>query len=322
MRIFFGELKVINTEDKVAVCSRSFSKNPRLREELYKKYAHVTFNEEGQILSGDSLVEFLKGHSKAITALEIIDENILSKLPDLKVISKYGVGLDSIDLNSMNQYGKSLGWTGGVNRRSVSELVIAFAIMMLRNIVPSSIELKQGGWRQIPGGLISNRTFGIVGCGHIGKDLIQLLKPFGCRVLVNDIKRYPEFYLANDIEEASLDELMRQSDIVTLHVPLDESTFKMIDRHHIGLMKKTALLINIARGGIVDELELKIALQGNKIAGAAFDVFYEEPPQDLELLNLPNFITTPHIGGSSSEAIFAMGMAAINGLDENQIPKP
>ena len=151
--------------------------------------------------------------------------------------------------------------------------------------------------------------------------MVQLLKPFGCRILVNDIKQYPEFYLANGIEEVGLDDLMRQSDIVTLHVPLDESTFKLIDGYHIGLMKKTAFLINIARGGIVDESELRIALQGNRIAGAAFDVFYEEPPQDLELLNLPNFIATPHIGGSSSEAIFAMGMAAINGLDENQIPK-
>ena len=221
----------------------------------------------------------------------------------------------------MSHYGKRLGWTGGVNRRSVSELVIAFAILMLRNIVPSSLEVKQGAWHQTPGGLISNRTFGIVGCGHVGKDLVQLLKPFGCRILVNDIKQYPEFYLANGIEEVGLDDLMRQSDIVTLHVPLDESTFKLIDGYHIGLMKKTAFLINIARGGIVDESELRIALQGNRIAGAAFDVFYEEPPQDLELLNLPNFIATPHIGGSSSEAIFAMGMAAINGLDENQIPK-
>ena len=134
----------MNTIDKVAVCSRSFSRNLLLREELCKRYAHVTFNDEGKILSGLSLVEFLEGHSKAITALEIVDEKILSKLPDLKVISKYGVGLDSIDLKSMNKYGKRLGWTGGVNRRSVSELVIAFAILMLRNIVPSSVEVKQG----------------------------------------------------------------------------------------------------------------------------------------------------------------------------------
>lgn len=311
----------MNTEDKVAVCSRSFSKNLRLREELCKKYANVTFNDEGKILAGDSLVEFLRGHSKAITALEVIDESILCKLPELKAISKYGVGLDSIDLDAMVRYGKKLGWTGGVNRRSVSELVVAFAILMLRNIVPSSLEVKQGVWHQTPGGLISNRIFGIVGCGHVGKDLVQLLKPFNCRILVNDIKRYPDFYIANGIEEVELDELMRQSDIITLHVPLNESTFRMIDGHHISLMKKTALLINIARGGIVDESELKIALQGNKIAGAAFDVFNEEPPQDLELLNLKNFIATPHIGGSSAEAIFAMGMAAINGLDENQTPK-
>src|SRR4051794_34734664 len=123
---------------KVAVCSRSFSKNPVLRAELLARYPAATFNDAGQSLAGESLVAFLRGHDRAITALEAIDEAVLSLLPDLEVISKYGVGLDMIDLSAMRKYGKRLGWTGGVNRRSVSELVVAFAITMLRNVPAAS----------------------------------------------------------------------------------------------------------------------------------------------------------------------------------------
>jgi phosphoglycerate dehydrogenase-like enzyme len=118
----------------VAVCSRSFCRNPVLRAELLARYPQVTFNDAGVKLEGDALVEFLLGHDKAITALEVIDEAVLSRLPDLKVISKYGVGLDTIDMMAMHAHGKHLGWTAGVNRRSVSELVISFAIAMLRHV--------------------------------------------------------------------------------------------------------------------------------------------------------------------------------------------
>ena len=113
---------------KVAVTSRSFSKHEGLRNELLKKYPETDFNDSGKSLSGQRLVEFLSGHAKAITALEILDESILKQLPELEVISKYGVGLDMLDLHAMSAMGKKLGWTSGVNRRSVSELVISFMI--------------------------------------------------------------------------------------------------------------------------------------------------------------------------------------------------
>ena len=115
--------------------------------------------------------------------------------------------------------------------------------------------------------------------------------------------------------------LLTQSDVVTLHVPLDESTCNIMNEQRLAMMKPTALLINAARGGLVDEVALKRMLQNKKLAGAAFDVFSNEPPQDIELLNLPNFLATPHIGGSAEEAILAMGRAAIDGLDINEIPK-
>jgi phosphoglycerate dehydrogenase-like enzyme len=311
----------MSRNDKVAVCSRSFSKSKILRSELLGKYENVKFNDKGEKLSGESLVMFLRGYNMAITGLELINESVLKELPELKVISKYGVGLDMIDLNAMRRYGKRLGWTGGVNSRSVSEMVISFAVAMLRHIPLAQREVLSGTWRQHVGGLLSGRTVGIIGCGFIGKDLVELLKPWGCNLLANDILDFPDFYSHYGVTPVGLEELLQRSDVVTLHVPLDESTRNMLSATRLALMKPQAILINAARGGLVDEAALKAMLVTKRIAAAAFDVFSVEPPQDTELLNLPNFLVTPHIGGSAEEATLAMGWAAIDGLDINELPK-
>jgi phosphoglycerate dehydrogenase-like enzyme len=311
----------MNTTDRVAVCSRSFSRNPILRSELLARYANVTFNDVGTSLAGDELVAFLLNHDKAITALEKIEDSVLCRLPELKVIAKYGVGLDMIDMAAMRHYGKRLGWTGGVNRRSVSEMVIAFAIMMLRHFSVAHQEVLNGKWIQHIGGLLSGKTIGVIGCGFIGKDLIGLLQPWGCNILAHDILHFPEFYDIHHVNPVELEELLQRSDVVTLHVPLNESTVNLISADRLLLMKPNSILINAARGGLVDEFALKKMLIEKRIAAAAFDVFSVEPPQDSELFSLPNFFVTPHIGGSAYEAILAMGRSAIDGLDKNEIPK-
>jgi D-3-phosphoglycerate dehydrogenase len=310
----------MNTADKVAVCSRSFSRNATLRAELRERYGNVTFNDEGRALAGDSLVDFLRGHDKAIIALEQIDDAVLSRLPELKVIGKYGVGVDAIDMGAMRRHGTCLGWVGGVNKRAVAELTLAFAIAMLRHLPAASREVLSGTWRQHLGGLLTGRIFGIVGCGHVGKDVVRLLQPFQCSILVNDIRSYDDFYTEFAIEPTGLDDLLAQSDIISLHVPLDYSTRGMLTAERLALLRSSAILINSARGGIVDEKALKCALMEDRIAGAAFDVFAVEPPPDMELIALPNFLATPHIGGSSEEVILAMGRAAIANLDDNRVP--
>lgn len=310
----------MNRKDKVVVCSRSFSRNPVLRQELLTRYEHVTFNDSGRQLEGDELVVFLRGHEKAIMALERIDDYVLSRLPDLEVIGKYGVGIDMIDMDAMRRHGKRLGWTGGVNRRSAAELALAFMIVMLRHVPAAYREVLSGTWRQHIGGLLSGRTVGIIGCGHIGKDLVRLLQPFECPILVNDIVHYGDFYREFGIEPVAIEELLARADVVTLHVPLDASTRGILSGQRLALMKPSAILINAARGGLVDETALKRALQEKRLAASALDVFAQEPPTDTELLNLPNFLVTPHIGGSAEEAILAMGRAAIRGLDENAVP--
>jgi phosphoglycerate dehydrogenase-like enzyme len=301
---------------KVVVTSRSFSKNNRLRRELLQKYKNVKFNDKGLRLKGDTLVDFLKGYHKAIIALEAIDGDILSKLPELKVISKYGVGLDMIDMHAMHKYDVRLGWTGGVNRRSVSELVVSFAISLLRHVSESHREVLSGVWRQHIGSHLSGKTVGIIGCGHVGKDLVKILQPFECTILVNDIKKYDNFYKRYNIKAVEKEELLSKSDIVTLHTPLDNYTKNMLTAERLSLMKPGAILINAARGGLLDECALKKMLINGEIGGAALDVFSIEPPEDNELLELRNFIVTPHIGGSANEAIMAMGRSAIYGLEE------
>lgn len=300
---------------KVAVTSRSFSKHEELRNELLKRYPETDFNDLGESLSGKRLVEFLSGHAKAITALETLDESILQQLPELAVISKYGVGLDMLDLTAMSAMGKKLGWTSGVNRRSVSELALSFMIASLRNFPYCQKEIFAGRYRQIRGRELSGRTVGIIGCGNIGKDLVGMLKPFNCKILVNDIVNYAEFYLKHNIQAVCKEELLSKAEIVTLHVPLDDSTRGMIGKEELKLMKPESVLINTARGNLVDEKALLEGLKAGQPGAAAFDVLAQEPPLDFELINHDHFLISPHIGGSTEEAIWAMGMAAIAGLD-------
>ena len=302
----------------VAVTSRSFSKHPILRYELLKKYPDAKFNDKGLFLIGDDLINFLKGYDKAIVALEKIDQKIISQLPELKVISKYGVGLDMLDLDAMQKYNIKLGWTGGVNKRSVSELVISFAISLLHRTVFANSEVKDGKWYQVKGRQLSECTVGILGCGHIGKDVVKLLQPFNCKIIANDIKNFQDFYEKYKVTPVTLNELLSTSDVLTIHLPMDASTKHILNKTNLNLLKKDCVLINLARGGLIDENQLKQMVLDKKIAGVALDVFEHEPPTDKELFLLENVLVTPHIGGSTEEAIIKMGISAIEGLDKNK----
>jgi phosphoglycerate dehydrogenase-like enzyme len=309
-------LPALNTQ-AVAVASRSFSRNARLRDELLTRYPNTRFNDTDRILIGDELIGFLRGHEKAITGLDRLDERVFSGVPELRLVSKYGVGLDMIDLDAARRHGVSIRWTPGVNREAVAELTIALMIALSRRIVPLATEMRGGQWHQPGGRQISSAVIGILGCGEVGQQVARLCRAFGANVIANDIRAYDDFYRAHGVTAVDLWTLLAQSDFVTLHVPLDGSTRGMIGAREMGSMKPTAFLINTARGGIVDETALKAALVDGRLAGAAFDVFATEPPIDRELLQLPGFLATPHIGGSTDEAVLAMGRAAIAGLDSS-----
>lgn len=300
----------------VAITSRSFSRHTVLRSELLEACSNVVFNDSGGLLKGNELVEFLQGKVKVVMALETFDEALFSRLPDLKVVSKFGVGLDMLDLNAMKRRGIRLAYVPGVNRRAVSELALGLIFSLLRRVVPLCTEVRQGHWRQSQGGQLTGRTVGIIGGGHIGKDLIHLLAPFGCRIFCHDPVADETFMAGHGVKIGKLEDVLRVSDVVSLHVPLNDSTRGMLTRDRLASMKKGALLVNVSRGGIVDEIAVRDLLANDHLGGAAFDVFAAEPPRDAGLLSLPNFIATPHIAGTTVESVLEMGRAAIAGLSD------
>jgi D-3-phosphoglycerate dehydrogenase len=298
----------------IVVASRSLSANSRLREEVLSRFSNVRFNDAGVSLSGQALENFLQGAHGAIIALEKITDALLKRLPQLKVISKYGVGLDNLDLEAMRRCGVQLGWTGGVNSRAVTELTLALALGLSRQVFASSRKLAAGEWKTEGGLSISGKTVGVIGCGYVGKDVARMFHALGCQLLIHDILPMPEVCQELGASQVELEKLLSEADVVTLHVPFQESTRLMVSRERLAQMKSSAILINTSRGGIVDEQALLECLSAGKIRGAAMDVFAVEPAPESPLLKLPNFVGTPHIGGASAEAIHLMGMAAVENL--------
>ena len=298
----------------IVATSPSFSKSKVLQDEIYKYFPDAKLNLEGKRFNKAELIELMKDADGVVVGLEPIDEEVLSYCKNLKIVSKYGVGLNNIDKEACQKRDIAIGWTGGVNRLSVAEMALGFMLMFSRNLFITTNELKSGTWNKSGGFQLSGKTVGIIGCGFIGKELVRLLKPFGCKILVNDIINQDEYYKEHDLVEVTKEELYEKSDFISIHTPQDESTFNFITLKEMKLMKSSAYLLNTARGGLINEQDLKSALKEGIIAGAAIDAYMEEPPTDKEFLELPNLICTPHIGGNAKEAVEAMGMSAIGHL--------
>lgn len=306
----------------IAVASRSFSQNSFLKNQLTEKYNNVKFNEAGTALRGEELIAFLKGAEKAIVALEKIDASIVKDLPELKVISKYGVGLDNISFADLDKYNIQLAWQGGVNRRSVAELALNFILGCVRGSFHSHHEVQKGQWTQFKGQNLSGKTVGILGLGHVGQEIVPFLKPFDVKILAFDLFSKSDYCNEHNIEQTSLEHVLKESDIVTVHLPLTSKTRNILSQEKLLLMKKGSFLVNTARGGLVDEPALYDLLLTEHIKSAAFDVFEKEPPVGQKLFTLDNFYSTGHIGGSSTESIQLMGLAAIAGLENSKPAKP
>lgn len=299
---------------KITVTSPSFSKNKVLQDEIYKYFPNAKLNIEGIRFNKNELIEYIQEADAIIVGLEPIDSEVIDNCPKLKIIAKYGVGLNNIDLEACKKRDIAIGWTGGVNKLSVAEMTLGYMLMLMRNLFVTSNELKNGIWNKNGGFQLSGKKIGIIGVGHIGKEVVRLLNPFGCKILVNDIINQDEYYKQNNLFEVSKEEIYTTCDIITIHTPHNKVTENMVDLSVLKSMKQSAYILNTARGGIINEDDLKYALQNNIIAGAAIDAYIEEPPTNKELLNLPNLICTPHIGGNAVEAVEAMGMSAIENL--------
>jgi D-3-phosphoglycerate dehydrogenase len=285
-------------QPKITVSSKSFINSELLKRNLEKYFNSVEYNDSYHDSDG------------IIVGTEIINDELLEKYPKLKIISKYGVGLDNIDIEACKKRNIKIGWSAGVNKEAVAELTLNFIISLSRNIYTSSNQLKTGKWNKNGGRNLSELTIGIIGVGHIGKQLIEYLKPFNCKILLHDIIDLKM------TEQVELSKLLMNSDAVTLHLPLTDKTHHLINETTLKLMKPNSFLINTSRGNVVEINSLKKALLANKIAGAALDVYPIEPCEDLELLKIPNLICTPHIAGNSKSAVERMGNAAISHLRE------
>lgn len=274
-------------------------------------------------MTDDELVVFLSGRDAAIMGLENLTADMLDQLPELKIISRMGVGLDNVDPAMLRDRGIRIGWTGGTNRRSVAELMVAFSVCALRHVGPLYAAMRNGERpRHQMGRHLSGRIVGLHGCGNIGKDVVRLLQAWGCEILAHDLLDFPEFYNEFGVTPVSFEDLITRSEVLSLHIPLDDTTRGLYSAEVLDLMRDDAVLINTCRGGIIDEYALKQRLMEGRLAAACIDAFAVEPPTDDELLNAPNFLCTPHIGGSAEEARLAMGKAAIDGIQDNFLPKP
>ncbi len=301
---------------RVAVTPPPICNSATLRDELSGLFPQPYFNDTGRYLTEDELIRFAGEADALLVGRDGITDKVLSALPQLKIIAKYGVGLDNIDSDALTRHSVELGWTAGVNRRSVAELTLSFMLGLCHNVFKGGWALKQGQWVKEGGQLLQGKTVGLIGCGNIGKEVVGLLKPFECRVWIRDILDRSEFCKVTGALEKSLEEVLGGADIISLHVPSTEETRYMINATTLSRMWPTAFLINTSRGDVVDQSALKDALMKETIAGAALDVFDQEPPEDAELLACPQLMVTPHIGGNAVEAVEAMARAAFQHMKE------
>ena len=301
---------------RVAVTPPAFCKSQSLKTELLGHFPNAVFNEKDRYLSGSDLVDFLTDADAALIGRDPINTELIRSLPKLRMISKYGVGLDNLDPEALSRARIELRVTSGTNRRSVAELALGFMIGLCHNMSSGSEELKSGSWRREGGQELTGKSIGIIGCGNVGQELVRLLQPFQCKIWVRDIADRSGFCREFGAVETGFDEIIEEADIITLHVPLTENTENLIDKSVLAKMKPSAFLVNTSRGRVVHQGDLHQALVSGEIAGAGLDVFWEEPPVETEFLQLPNLMVTPHIGGNSREAVEAMGRAAIQNLVE------
>ncbi len=300
----------------VGVTSPSFCNNEKLREEILTVFPKTIFNTKNKKLNYDEMLASFKEVDGLIVSMENIDSNLLDKLKNLKLISKFGVGLDNIDLTSCENLGIKVNFTPGVNKLAVAEMTIAFMISLSRNMYQSSMLLKSGIWDKSNGGNeISKKNIGIIGCNNIGEELIRILHPFKCNIYINDLDDKSDMCKTYNVQQVELDYLLQNCDIISLHLPLNSKTKNLINIEKLKLMKKNSILINTSRGSIVNEEDLFQALTNNIISAAALDVYDIEPPKNKDLLKLKNLYCTPHIGGNSKESIIKLGREAIKNLE-------
>ncbi|NJN97589.1 MAG: phosphoglycerate dehydrogenase [Anaerolineales bacterium] len=297
----------------VLVTATSYAKSdPRLKTELEAAVGQVIYNSTGKPLSSGQVAELLPGCAGYIAGLDVIDRAALEAATQLKVIARYGSGVDRVDLQAAQEKGIIVTNTPSANATSVAELTIGLILALARCLPYANANTKAGEWPRLDGLSLEGKTVGLLGLGAIGKQVAHRLSGFDCTLLAYDPVINAETARIHNTRLAPLDEVVSQADFLSLHLPVLPETRGMINRSFLSKMKNGAFLINTARGELIDEAALFDALQSGHLRGAALDAFSPEPPRiDNPLLALPQVIATPHTGAHTDGATNAMGWTAL-----------
>ena len=289
---------------KILVTPRAFAKSGMEQiERLRKEGWEVHVNETGKSYTKEEFISYAKDVDGIIIGVDLADKEMLDQGPTLKAIAKYGVGVDNIDMEYAQKKGIKVSRTIGSNSLSVAEHAMGLIFTLAKNTYSAVQDVKNGNWNKVYGFELQGKTIGIIGFGNIGKNLARLAQGMNMKVMAYDAMPIDtEYAEKNHIMIAEYEQLLKESDVISVHMPLTAETKDMIDKKAFAIMKSNAIVINAARGGIINEADLYEALMNKRIAGAGFDVFTQEPPKDSPLLKLNNFILTPHTASKTKEA--------------------
>jgi D-3-phosphoglycerate dehydrogenase len=299
---------------KILISSRSFGKiNTEALDLLRAQGLEPVLNPYGRKMKETEIIDLLDGVIGIIAGTEEITETILNAAPQLKVISRYGVGLDNIDIKAAERHNILVYNTPETPAIAVAELTLTFMLSLLKKIGHMDRNLRNDTWKTDIGYLLTGKTIGIIGLGRIGKQVVRLLTPFSVHIIAYDEKPDKTFAKKHHIQLAPFTAVLEQSDVITLHIPITPSTRNLISAQELKSMKPHAVLINTARGGLIDEHALYTALYNKTIAGAALDVFADEPHIG-KLKELDTIIVTPHIGTATFETRKHMELEAAGNI--------
>ncbi|WP_394026656.1 phosphoglycerate dehydrogenase [Desulfovibrio falkowii] len=300
---------------KILVTPRSFGKtNPELFDRLTQAGLEVVRNDTGGILSADQMREKLAGCQGVILGVDPMSADVLAAAPELRAIAKYGVGLDNIDLEACKQRGIAVSRTVGANSNAVADYALTLMLMVARKAGLIDRRCREKDWGKITSIDLYGKTLGIVGLGAIGRCVVKRAQGFGMKILGHDIAWDEAWASAEGVERADMDRICREADFITLHTVLTDETRNCISAGRIAMMKKTAVIINTARGGLINETALLAALQEGRIYGAGLDVFEQEPPADPAWYALDNLVMGSHCSSSTAGATETMGRMAVDNL--------
>lgn len=269
----------------------------------------VVCNERGVELPEQDLIAAVRNADAIIVGTEKITAAVMNAAPRLRIISRRGVGYDTVDVAAATARGIPVAITGGVLNDAVADLTMALILSVARRIPELDRMVKAGEWDRIPTTDVWGKTLGIVGLGAIGRTVARRASGFGMQLLAYDAQPDAAAASALGVALCDLNTLLEESDIVTLHVPLTPTTRGLIDDASLRRMKPTAILINTSRGPVVDEEALLRALRDGRLAGAGLDVFIEEPPRNLALVQHPNVAAIPHVASHTVETLRRMELS-------------